>query len=434
MPYQQPAQSRSFLVYWVGFFLIALPALAQTPVPPRPPAAPPAQQTPVAPPKENGQQLVRKAESLLRQTPAEHTEQALNLYQTAAAAFHQSGEIEAEALTWHRIAHLAAQAGSAPLAKSAAAKARTLLRVRTLPTRSTAGLSSSQAARAYLTLGRIHLESGEAKEAIEAYQAGLSLAVTSQLHREAAAGHVALGLIAAQGEELEVAIRMTLKSLDFWRAAKDFSGEAMALNNLARFYERKGELKLAANFDADAINLLRFSRNHKAEGDSLVEAMRLHLIMGNHDEAALACEQLIALARLSGDQQKEHERTMTLALLEAQRDNLPSAYRLLLKALIGSSQTNSETTQQIKEFAAKLAATKAGNTQQGREQILAEVEFEARRGDFSAAYQLLLRALLMNEGKSDVMNAALNTRIKALAKQIEAQQKRLSVTRPARFD
>jgi septal ring factor EnvC (AmiA/AmiB activator) len=165
-----------------------------------------------------------------------------------------------------------------------------------------------------------------------------------------------------------------------------------------------------------------------------VEAMRLHLIMGNHDEAALACEQLIALARLSGDQQKERERTMTLALLEAQRDNLPSAYRLLLKALIGSSQTNSETTQQIKEFAAKLAATKAGNTQQGREQILAEVEFEARRGDFSAAYQLLLRALLMNEGKSDVMNAALNTRIKALAKQIEAQQKRLSVTRPARFD
>ncbi|MFN7927189.1 MAG: hypothetical protein U0Y68_04455 [Blastocatellia bacterium] len=36
-----------------------------------------------------------------------------------------------------------------------------LLQVRTLPTRTAAGLSTSQAARAYLTLGRVHLESGE---------------------------------------------------------------------------------------------------------------------------------------------------------------------------------------------------------------------------------------------------------------------------------
>ena len=413
----QPTQQRKFFCGWVGlsFCLFVLPTLAQTPGP------------------ENGQQLVRKAESLLQQTSVSDLTQAISLYQTAAQAFHRSGELEAEALTWHRIAQIAGKAGATQQAKSAAEKARTLLQIRTLPTLTAAGLSTSQAARAYLTLGRIHLESGEMKAAIEAYQTGLSMALEARLHREAAAGHVALGLIAAQGEDLAVAIKLTTNSLAFWRRAKDFGGEALALNNLARFYERKGDLPRAADFDAAAVNLTRFSRNHKAEHDSLVEALRLHLIMGNHDEAAEVCEQLIGLAHINGEHQKERDRTITLALLEAQRNNLPSAYRLLLKAFLVAPQPDAEARQQIKELVAKLEATpKATNSQ--REQLLTEAEQQSKRGDFSAAYQLLLRALLANEGKSDALNAALNARIKTLTQQIEAQQRKLAVTRPLRFD
>jgi hypothetical protein len=62
--------------------------------------------------------------------------------------------------------------------------------------------------------------------------------------------------------------------------------------------------------------------------------------------------------------------------------------------------------------------------------LIAEAEFESKRGDYSAAYQLLLRALLMNGGKSDATNVPLNAWIKTLAKQIEAQQKNLKSTRP----
>jgi tetratricopeptide (TPR) repeat protein len=423
----QPTQRRAFLLRWVGLSFLGVAALAQTPVPQATTSTPPA--LPTIQSAESGQQLVQRAEAALQQSG--NAAQALALYQTAAQAFQQSGEIEAAALSWHRVAQLTAKAGYPAQAKTAAEKARMLLRVRTLPMRTATGLSTSQAARAYLTLGRVHLEAGEMREAVNAYQAGLSLALEAQLPREAAAGFVALGLIAAQADEFEVAIRMTTNSLEHWRAAKDFSGEAMALNNLARFYERKGDLPLAAQFDAEAIHVTRFSRNHQAEAESLLEAMRLHMILGNYHEAATAGEQLIGLARLSGDQRKESEHTMALALLEAQRNKLPSAYQLLLKAFIIGSATNAAMAQQVKDFLRKIEALpKSAARQAEREQLLAEAEFEATRGDFSAAYQLLLRALLMNEGQSDVMNAALNARIKALSKQIEARQKQLAATRP----
>ncbi len=430
---QQPTQQGKFRFCWVGlsFFWLTGTIWAQTPVP-NTTIKPASSETvtapiPVAPVTESGPQLVRKAESLMQQSGG--TFQAIALYQTAAQAFHQAGEIESEALSWHRIAQLAAKAGYVQQAKSAAEKARVLLKVRTLPTRSTAGLSLAQAARAHLTLGRIYVESGELKEAIDAYQAGLTMATEARLAREAAAGHVALGRLAADADELDVAIRMTTNSLDFWRTAKDFSGEAISLNNLARFYERKGDLRLATEFDEQAIQVTRFSRNHRAENDSLNEAMRVHLLMGNHDAAAQACEQLISLSRLKGEKKKESDQTLALAVIEAQRNQLPSAYQLLLKAFIVGAENDNELAGQIKEFTRKLEALpKPLNA--GREQLIAEAEFESKRGDYSAAYQLLLRALLMNDGKSDATNVPLNAWIKTLAKQIEAQQQNPKSTRP----
>lgn len=430
---QPPTQQGTLRFCWVGlsFFWLACTGWAQTPVPTAPVKPLPAEPVTVriAPPPiaESGAQLVRKAESVIQQSGG--ASQAIALYQTAAQAFHQAGEIESEALAWHRIAQLATKAGSIQQAKSAAEKARVLLKVRTLPTRSTAGLSMAQAARAYLTLGRIYVESGELKEAVAAYQSGLSLALEAKLSRESAAGQVALGRIAADANELDMAIRLTLNSLDFWRAARDFSGEAISLNNLARFYERKRDLQLAAEFDEQAIQVTRFSRNYRGESDSLNEAMRLHLLMGNHDAAAQACEQLISLSRLKGEKKKESEQTLALAVIEAQRNQLPSAYQLLLKAFIVGAENDKQLAGQIKEFTRKLEALpKPVNAH--REQLIVAAEFESKRGDYAAAYQLLLRALLMNEGKSDATNVPLNAWIKTLAKQIEAQQKKPRSTRP----
>ena len=433
MTSQPPTQRQPLCLRWVGlsFFWLACTVWAQTPVPTAPvkPAAadPITTPTPSARITESGSQLVRKAESAMQQ--AGGTFQAIALYQTAAQAFHQGGEIESEALSWHRIAQLASKAGYVQQAKMAAEKARILLKVRTLPTHSTAGLSLAQAARAYLTLGRIYVESGELKEALEAYQSGLSMAVEAKLSREAAAAHVALGRLAADADELDIAVRMTVNSLDFWRAAKDFSGEAISLNNLARFYERKGDLQLAAEFDEQAIQVTRFSHDNRGENVSLNEAMRVHLLMGNHDAAALACEQLISLSRLKGERKRESDQTLALAIIDAQRNQLPSAYQLLLKAFIIGAENDKELEGQVKEFTRKLAALpKLANA--GREQLIAEAEFESKRGDYAAAYQLLLRALLMNEGKSDATNAPLNAWIKTLAKQIEAQQQNPKAPRP----
>ncbi|MFN7927188.1 MAG: hypothetical protein U0Y68_04450 [Blastocatellia bacterium] len=84
------------------------------------------------------------------------------------------------------------------------------------------------------------------------------------------------------------------------------------------------------------------SADNKAEADSLREALRLHLLAGNHDEAAYACEQLIGLARLKRDAEKESEHTITLAMIEAQRDNLPSAFQLLLKAFPVAPQNDAQ--------------------------------------------------------------------------------------------
>lgn len=409
---QQPTLQSGFCCSWVGLSLLlflSLPTWAQGA-------------------QANGQQLVRQADALSQQPGS--TAQAISLYQTAAYAFHRSGEIEAEALTWHRLALVAARNGEIQTARQSAQKARVLLQVRTLPMRTAAGLSLSQAARAYLTLGRIYLESGEPQAAIDAYQTGLGRALDAKLHREAAAAYVALGLIASQAKEMEAAIRLTTNSLDLWRAAKDFGGEAVALNNLARFYERSGDSQSAADYDAAAIQVTRFSRNYNAESESLREAMRLHLLLGNHDEAAAACEQLIGLARLKRDAAKEAEQTITLAMIEAQRDHLPSAFRLLLKAFLVAPQSDRE----IKGWATQFAATMDTRGPESRDALLTQAEQESSRGDYAAAYQLLLRALLANEGQSDVTNAALNARIKTLTRQIEAQQKKLSVTRPERFD
>ncbi len=428
-----PTQQGTLRFCWVGlsFFWLVCPIWAQTPVPLAPakpsPAEPVTKLSAPLPIAESGSQLVRKAESTIQQSGG--ASQAIALYQTAAQAFHQAGEIESEALAWHRIAQLAGKAGFTQQAKSAAEKARVLLKVRTLPTRSTAGLSMAQAARAYLTLGRIYVESGEMKQAIAAYQTGLSLALEAKLWREAAAGHVALGRIAADANELDVAIRLTVDSVDFWRSARDFSGEAISLNNLARFYERKGDMRLAAEFDEQAIQVTRFSRNYRGENDALNEAMRLHLLMGNHDAAAQACEQLISLSRLKGEKKKESAQTLALAVIDAQRNQLASAYQLLLKAFIVGAENDTQLASEIKEFMRKLEALpKPVNAH--REQLIVEAEFESQRGDYSAAYQLLLRALLMNEGKSDVTNMPLNAWIKTLAKQIEAQQKKPRTTRP----
>ena len=435
MSFQLSAQRQPCCLRWAGlsFFWLVSASWAQTPVPNAPvkptSTEPVIVSLPATASTESGSQLVRKAESIIQQTGS--TIQAMALYQTAAQAFHRTGEVEPEALAWHRVAQLSVKAGYPQQAKAAADKARTLLHLRTLPTRATTGLVRSQAARAYLTLGRIHIESGEVREAVAAYRTGLDTALAAKLPRESAAGYVALGRIAADGEDLDVAIRLTGISLEFWREAKDFSGEAMALNNLARFYERKGDLPLAAQLDEQAVQVTRFSRNHRAEGDSLNEAMRVHLMLGNHDAAAQACEQLIGLSRLRGEKKKESEQTITLAVIEAQRNHLPSAYRLLLRAFILGAENNKELAAQIKEFTRKLeTAPKPVSVSAQREQMLAEAEFESRRGDYGAAYQLLLRALVMNDGKSDVLNVALNARIKTLAKQIEAQQKKPKSIRP----
>lgn len=433
MTNRQPTLRQPICFCWVGLSIFCLLGIgwAQTPRPTSPAKPSPSNAevlpVPSIPITESGSQLVRKAESVVQQSGG--AMQAIALYQTAAQIFHRNGEVESEALAWHRIAQLAAKAGYLQQAKSAAEKARVLLRVRTLPTQTAAHLSLAQAARAYLTLGRIHVESGEAKEAVEAYQNGLSSALSAKLPREAAAGYVALGRIAADAEELTVALRMTGNSLDFWRAAKDFNGEAIALNNMARFYERKHDLKLAAELDEQAIQVARFSRNYRGESDALNEAMRVHLLMGNHDAAAQACEQLIGLSRLKGEKKKESDQTLALAVIEAQRNQLPSAYQLLLKAFIVGAENDTELAAQIKEFTRKLEALpKPVNAQ--REQLIAEAEFESNRGDYAAAYQLLLRALLMNAGKSDATNVPLNAWIKSLAKQIEARQKKPATTRP----
>ena len=279
MTRQQPTQHWLTCLCWVGLSL-SLSATAQTPSPqiapkPAPPLTAPARPPLSAPITENGSQLVRKAEVALQ--IQSNPLQAIVLYETAAQAFHQANEIESEALSWHRVAQLASSAGRPYQAKAAAEKARTILHVRTLPTRSTTSLSMSQAARAYLTLGRIHIESGEANEAIDAYRAGLSLALEAKLSREAAAGHVALGRIVADAGDVETGIRMTNASLDFWRAARDFSGEALALNNLARYYERKSDLKLASEFDSQAVQVARFSRDYRGEGASR-DHSRVHFL------------------------------------------------------------------------------------------------------------------------------------------------------------
>lgn len=413
---KNPTRFRKTRSCWVGFsFLLILlgpgNSLAQTSV------------------KETGSQLVLQAEAALRKSEPDSIQQAISLYQAAATAFHQNNEIESEALAWHKISQLAAKTGAPAQAQSAASRARLLLRSRTYPSTALNNIATAQAARAYLTLGRIQLESDEPKEAFDSYQNGLFLAGNAKLPREAAAAHVALALLAAQTGELEIAIDLTTKSLDLWRAAKDFGGEAMALNNLARFAERRGDLQQATEFDEQAINIHRFRRNTQAETSALLEARRLHLMMGNYDAAAFACEQLIGLAHKKGDAKNEGEHLLSLAIIEAQRNNSPSAYQLLLKAVIVGNQP--EITAQSKELANKFRSQENIAAQKPeRENLIKMAESEASRGAYAAAYQLLLRALVMNEGKSDALNLTLNKRIKTIAQQIEAHQKNLPLQRP----
>lgn len=375
--------------------------------------------------------LVQQAEITAQSSANGGITQAIALYKAAAVAFRKNGEYEAAALAWHRINRLAERGGLRQEAIEAKEKARMILRARTLPMTAFRETANAQAARAYLTLGRIQLESGEMKQALDSYQSGLYLAQNAKLSRETAAAHTALGLLASEGGEYKLAIEMTEASLEHWRAARDFNGEAMAMNNLARFFEKQKEFQLAAQMDEQVINIYRVNRNRKAEAGALQEALRLHLILGNYDASVAACEQLVGLAHANHDEVAEGNNLLTLALLETYRENFSAAYLLLLKSLIVSNQKNHSIRTQLNDLLQKIdALPKSKKQSYEREKIIEMAEFEANRKDFSAAYQLLLRALVMNDGKTEITDTMLNTRIKSLANQFSARQHKLAVTHP----
>ena len=117
---RHPTQFRNIRSCWVGFsFLLILlgycNSFAQTSI------------------RENGLQLALQAEAALKKGEVNSVQQAILLYQSAATSFHQNNEIESEALAWHKISQLAAKAGASAQAKSAASRARLLLRSRTYP-------------------------------------------------------------------------------------------------------------------------------------------------------------------------------------------------------------------------------------------------------------------------------------------------------------
>ena len=371
---------------------------------------------------EKGSGLVKQAELIVRTRLPGSIEKGILLFQTAANDFHQTGEFEAEALAWHRISMLSTSLGFKYQAKAASEKALMILRFKTLPSSSAiSAIGKAQAARAHLSLGRIYLETGDPQQALKSYYEGLGLALEARLSREAAAAHVAIGLLAAQAGELDIAIQMTANSLELWRSAKDFDGEAMSLNNLARFFERKGDLDRAAEADDQAIKINRIRHNTKDEQSSLMESKRINLILGNYEAAAYASEQLAGLAKLNKDSKQEGEHLVSLAMIEARRDNLTPAYQLLLKALIISN--GKESNQQISEVKSLLENHQPAS-QFDREQLLALAELETERKDFAAAYQLLLKALVVNGRESDVKAVALNTRIKVMVEKIEERQRR----------
>ncbi len=374
---------------------------------------------------EKGSVLVKQAELIVRTRLPGSIEKGILLFQTAANDFHQTGEFEAEALAWHRISVLSTKLGFTYQAKAAAEKALMILRFKTLPSSSAiSAIGKAQAARAHLLLGRIYLETGDPQQALKSYYEGLGLALEARLSREAAAAHVAIGLLAAQAGEFDIAIQMTANSLELWRSAKDFDGEAMSLNNLARFFERKGDLDRAAEADDQAIKINRIRRNTTDEQSSLMESKRINLILGNYEAAAYASEQLAGIAKLNKDRKKEGEQLISLAMIEAQRDNLTSAYQLLLKALIVSNEK--DTNQQISEVKA-LLENRQPLVEVDREQLLALAELETERKDFAAAYQLLLKALVVKGREIDVKGMELNTRIKVMVEKIEEQQKRKEI-------
>ena len=181
-----------------------------------------------------------------------------------------------------------------------------------------------------------------------------------------------------------------------------------------------GDFERAAEADDQAIKINRIRHNTLDEQSSLMESKRINLILGNYDAAAYASEQLAGIAKLQKDSKQEGEHLISLAMIEAQRDRLPSAYQLLLKALIVSK--GNDTNQQISEVKA-LLENRQPVKEVDREQLLALAELETERKDFSAAYQLLLKALVVNGRESDGKSIELNTRIKALAGKIEERQK-----------
>ena len=417
MKFIKPARHRLLVTYRAGFLLLgmgfmALAGFAQT-----------SENITLSNANfEKSSGLVRQAELIVRTRLPGSLEKGILLFQTAANDFHQTGEFEAEALAWHRISVLSAKLGFSPQAKAASEKALMILRFKTLSSSSAiSAIGKAQAARAHLSLGRIYLETGDPQQALKSYYEGLGLALEARLSREAAAAHVAIGLLAAQAGEFDIAIQMTANSLEFWRSAKDFDGEAMSLNNLARFFERKGDLDRAAEADDQAIKINRIRRNTTDEQSSLMESKRINLILGNYEAAAYASEQLAGIAKLNKDRKKEGEHLISLAMIEAQRDNLTTAYQLLLKALIVSNEK--DTNQQISEVKA-LLENRQPLVEVDREQLLALAELETERKDFAAAYQLLLKALVVKGREVDVKGSELNTRIKVMVEKIEVRQKR----------
>jgi CHAT domain-containing protein len=231
---------------------------------------------------------------------------------------------------------------------------------------------SAREAATLITLGTLHQQVLQPREAIESFAAAVPLFHAANDLQTEAKLIVSIGLAYSTLGEGQRALENFNRSLLLFRTIGDREGEATVLAAMGSQYTTLQKYKEALDYYNQALSTFRALGHREGEAVVLVALGPLHVLSGEHQKALDDYEKVLTLARAAGD--KYHE-----------------AFALSVRGFIYNLQDNRE--QALEDFTRALPLVRATGERAGEAVVLAglgAVYFE--NGEYQKGLGYLVQA------------------------------------------
>ncbi|MFC9689380.1 ATP-binding protein [Kribbella sp. NPDC056951] len=198
--------------------------------------------------------------------------------------------------------------------------------------------------RALSSLGVVYWRLGRFDAAREVYGESLSIAATSDDHREHIRALINLGLVLERVGAYTEAYENYLQSIEIAAMIGSDLATAHALHNVVHLAERLGRYDEAYERVQECLVMLRETGDRVTEGRALNSRACVNLSLGRHDQARADAEAAISIARETGNRTGEAYALITLGRALCALGALdPARSRLELALKIAREVANRDT-------------------------------------------------------------------------------------------